>query len=430
LRVRMQLNHSKLSVMAEEVGLPVTKNGSVALCHFCEQHGPSVVFHTRLVETSRKLINKNTANNCIACNPLGRDPGFITEISDSNRTTFSSGVSDTDNRLKQACFRSLSSEVSPSKEGPIFFSDSGVDIHVISYTFFLKDSSARGFQRWFSLICLAPESAPLLKLWPSLVVEMKEIIFSLQQMATEVYQREEEHCSHKMLRSNFQNTAAGSSRALQEITGNGSILSILHSKLSHLTLLMSSSAQVPLKRTESWNTEDENLSLLVSICKGIGPVNFRRFMRHILKGGNTSICTDDLLLKENCINALQLLMPLQNDKSFILVQHTLKSVNDPYLLVSPNASTITCIWNGCEVYTKPSCIVSRLEQILFCDCADISVSLISKQLRTTQTQLITAAAKIQLLKDVNQHRVLQFFQSFGYDIGDMDILQHWSTFCC
>jgi len=347
--------------------------------------------------------------------------------------TFSSANKDSegpDNRLQQACFRSLSSEVNPMKEGPIFFSDSGIGIHVISYTFFLKDSSARGFQRWFSLICLASESAPLLKLWPSMVLEMKEIVCYLQLLSAKVYQSEEELCSQKMLRSNFKiSTSSGFSRSLHEITGNNSVLSTLHSKLSHLVLWMSCANKSPTKHLENShsNTENENLSLLIKICKMLGSANFKRFTRHILKGGLTCISTDDLFFKEKCINALQLLMPVRNADSFVLVQHTLKSVSEPYLLISPKASTITCIWNDCETYNKASCIVSRLEKILFSE--DVSLSFISKQLRNIHSQIIVSATKLQLLEDINRDKVLQFFQSYGYDIGDIDILQHWSTFC-
>jgi len=159
----------------------------------------------------------------------------------------------------------------------------------------------------------------------------------------------------------------------------------------------------------------------------LGSVNFRRFARHILKGGLTCISTDDLFFKDKCTNALQLLMPVQNVDSFVLNQHTLKNVSEPCLMISPKASNITCIWNDCEAYSKVSCIVSRLEKILFSE--EVSLSFISKQLRNMHGQLLTSATKLQLLEDVNRDKVLQFFQSFGYDNGDMDILQHWSTFC-
>lgn len=134
-------------------------------------------------------------------------------------------------------FTSMIIQVSPSKEGPIFFSDSGIEIHVISHTFFLKDSSARGFQRWFSVIALTSESTVLLKLWNTLVPEMKDIIEELQQMAAEVYRREEEQCSHRMLRSNFHIANVGAARSMQDISGNPAILLKLHIQFSRLVLL-------------------------------------------------------------------------------------------------------------------------------------------------------------------------------------------------
>jgi hypothetical protein len=91
--------------------------------------------------------------------------------------------------------------------------------------------------RWFSLIVLASESAPLLKLYNLIVLEIKEVIGDLQQMAAEVYQREEEHCSHRMLRSHLHITDVGAARSLQEITGNQTILLKLHVKLSRIVLL-------------------------------------------------------------------------------------------------------------------------------------------------------------------------------------------------
>lgn len=137
--------------------------------------------------------------------------------------------------------------MSPTKEGPLFFSDAGLGIHVISHTFFLKDSSARGFQRWFSLIALGWENAALLQLWTVLVPEMKELIGELQQMAALVYQREEEQCSHRMLRSNVVHhhlTNVGAARSLQDMTGNPVVLTKLHTKLSRMVLLTHRSDRV------------------------------------------------------------------------------------------------------------------------------------------------------------------------------------------
>lgn len=74
-----------------------------------------------------------------------------------------------------------------------------------------------------------------------------------------------------------------------------------------------------------------------------------------------------------------------------------------------------------------SCIVTRLENILLAE--DVTPSFIHKQITNIREQLLFAAKKMQELKSVDQHKVLQFFQSFGYDTGDLDILHHWSLYC-
>jgi len=198
--------------------------------------------------------------------------------------------------------------VSPIKESPLFFSDSGLGIHAISYTFFLKDSSARGFQRWFSLIALGPENAALVQLWSTLVPEMKELIGELQQMAAQVYLREEDQCSHRMLRSNLQHLASvGAARSLQDITGNPVVLTKLHTKLSRMVLLAYSSSRVnnythlyrisiiinmlqvsvprqltPIVQQQQPLLDEEGVLTLVRICQELG-TDFKRYARHILK---------------------------------------------------------------------------------------------------------------------------------------------------
>ena len=56
--------------------------------------------------------------------------------------------------VRQACIRSLSSEVCPGREGPIFFGDSDTR-YVLSYTFHLKDTKSRGGRRLYSIIVVS-----------------------------------------------------------------------------------------------------------------------------------------------------------------------------------------------------------------------------------------------------------------------------------
>ena len=55
--------------------------------------------------------------------------------------------------LRNAVIRAISCEVSCKREGPIVFSDPSVST-VFANNFFLKDSKARGFQRYYSIVVL------------------------------------------------------------------------------------------------------------------------------------------------------------------------------------------------------------------------------------------------------------------------------------
>jgi Vesicle coat protein involved in Golgi to plasma membrane transport. len=65
----------------------------------------------------------------------------------------------------------------------VFFGDE-VRGQVLSYTFFLKDAQARGFQRWFSITVLMKDKFFLLNSWPFLVEYIERIISEMQAKAT------------------------------------------------------------------------------------------------------------------------------------------------------------------------------------------------------------------------------------------------------
>lgn len=119
----------------------------IGICHFCEHHGPCALLNTRLIakdgkEGAAEGRNRHqfpSSSNALcavchlnhhpimlsqpkflskfqACNPLGSDhPGFLSSVPDAKASTFSSSWCTSDrarSNLQQACFRSLSSEVS------------------------------------------------------------------------------------------------------------------------------------------------------------------------------------------------------------------------------------------------------------------------------------------------------------------------------
>lgn len=77
------------------------------------------------------------------------------------------------------------SKVCPGREGPIFFGDEQHGF-VFSHTFFIKDSLARGFQRWYSIIAIMMDRIYLINSWPFLLGKIRAIISELQGKALKV----------------------------------------------------------------------------------------------------------------------------------------------------------------------------------------------------------------------------------------------------
>jgi len=199
----------------------------IALCHFCEHHGPSIVFccerdvaehevspdsgdelHTSVsgkqktsvsddadtssstskdsalatAKQSKETLSRKT-NFCQACRSLADgSSGYV--IHDHQTGAKYIGTQhprnpDIYSLVRQACVRSLSCEVCQGHEGPILFGDEQSG-YVISYTFYLKDYSARGQQSWYSIICMMPDRMFLIQSWPFLVGCIGKIIKHLQ----------------------------------------------------------------------------------------------------------------------------------------------------------------------------------------------------------------------------------------------------------
>lgn len=241
-------------------------NAVIALTHFCELHGPSIVFCTQAfhaqdpidildASTSQPDFNVNQRNidetvsqhsgdiifygsiepwlrskssssvpstpgsgnlgaglstaggnvseMCEACKsmPTGQ-PGFISNDHEAKISYISSQYPchpEIFSIVRQACVRSLSCEVCPGREGPIFFGDDQRG-HVLSHTFFVKDSHARGFQRWYSILVVMMDKIFLLNSWPFLVKHIRIIIDIIQEKALKVYEMEQTECPQRSLR--------------------------------------------------------------------------------------------------------------------------------------------------------------------------------------------------------------------------------------
>lgn len=279
-------------------------NAIVSLCHFCELHGPRTLFCTQALHSALPLGGTGgepgmcgvaddeeggiqmgaqarspadggseasgspglrRAEMCEGCRSfsLGH-PGYVS-LDQEASVKYVSHQHPTRPQLfsivRQACVRSLSCEVCPGREGPIFFGDEQHGF-VFSHTFFIKDSLARGFQRWYSIIVVMTDRLYLINSWPFLFVAVRAIIGQLQASALRVFEGEQYGCPQRAHRMNtaftpgaFLHQRNGSAaRSLPSLTNAGNLWASLHT--SFAWLLKSCGSRLTEKLLEGAPTED------------------------------------------------------------------------------------------------------------------------------------------------------------------------------
>ncbi|XP_051921098.1 folliculin isoform X1 [Hippocampus zosterae] len=272
-------------------------NALVALCHFCELHGPRTLFCTEALhppspspsslagvevpadrdvdrdgEGLTMRANSSATQRgemCEGCRSLpASHPGFMS-VDDETGIRFVSHQHPREPQLfsvvRQACVRSLSCEVTgdvcPGREGPIFFGDEQHGF-VFSHTFFIKDSLARGFQRWYSIVMVAMDRIYLINSWPFLLRHLRLTIQSLQSTALKVFDNEQGVCPQRAVRMNsvfspavFPHQRSGNAaRSLTSLTQHPNLWASLHSSFSWL--LKACGSRLTEKLLEGAPTED------------------------------------------------------------------------------------------------------------------------------------------------------------------------------
>lgn len=94
-------------------------NAIIALCHFCESHGPCSVFTTQTLRDTKIDENlfqfeEDAKTGCAACYSIGHKLGMLSHDTESNANFLSSQcpvISDAVRMVKSAATRSLSCEV-------------------------------------------------------------------------------------------------------------------------------------------------------------------------------------------------------------------------------------------------------------------------------------------------------------------------------
>ncbi|KJE88797.1 hypothetical protein, variant [Capsaspora owczarzaki ATCC 30864] len=185
-------------------------------------------------------------STCSSCRSLPDDmPGFITNDHTTRISYISSQYPDHPSlysHVRQACVRSLSCEVCPGREGAVIFGDDKSG-YVFSYTFFVRDAQARGFQRWYSIISLMTDRIYLVNSWHFLVSSSRELISDLQKRANHRFEADQ---AKKTAEARFASPGVGSGfgmtpdqfrrrrgghqalRSLQDLSGDERLFSTVH----------------------------------------------------------------------------------------------------------------------------------------------------------------------------------------------------------
>ncbi|GFY13147.1 folliculin [Trichonephila clavipes] len=283
-------------------------NAVIGICSFCELHGPSVLFCTQAFHDTEEaqwtdvnavgnqklgvslkswygpsLFSQRSgvsecsspplkSDNCEGCTSMtNKKRGFISNDHEARVSYVSSQYPlhpDVFIAVRQACVRSLSCEVCPGREGPIFFGDDHRG-HVLSHTFFLKDSQARGFQSWYSIIIVMRDKIFLLNSWQFLVKFLQKIIHELQEKANKVYAAEQSEQNLRAVRLNsvtrmtldtFRRRRGNiKARSLIDLTNDKGVFPYLH--LWFTWILRAGAMRISERLVESFPNEDTFIDL-------------------------------------------------------------------------------------------------------------------------------------------------------------------------
>lgn len=232
-------------------------NAIIALCHFCEGHGPTSIFCTQTIRETKidelSFINSTpiptstaaASNNdnakpiaCPACTSVGSAIGMLSQDPESNASFLSTQapvLSDCITIVKQAAFRSLSCEVSAKKDGGFVYFGDAVRGHVLSHTFQLRDAHARGFTKLYSIVVIMKDKMFLLNTQPFMAAHMKKVSQMLQDYTSNTYTSMQSQYSERARRLNSGEVNGIASRSLDNLTGQPNIFAYIH---SHFTWLL------------------------------------------------------------------------------------------------------------------------------------------------------------------------------------------------
>ncbi|KAL0871712.1 hypothetical protein ABMA27_004223 [Loxostege sticticalis] len=427
-------------------------NAIVGLCHFCEAHGPRPLFCTFTTddENHTKESSKSTVE-CTGCSSLGSETILVSR--DEDGTIFCSRESvvnaDVTAFLRQAAIRSITCEVSWSKEGGVvYFSDT--QGHVLSLTFQLKDTRARGLKRWFSIVVLMKDKMLLLNLMPVLSEHMQKIAKKLQESAETVYNNEQQICSQRALRLKTGRIEFGQSRSLKQLTGDEEVFKKLH---SHFTWMLKAGA---LTYSETLYTSHDLLKKLdpqlvknsifdAKACevqneecidlRALENMLTRSVFRILLYCTLTGINISVTQMEEANIIAkgLNRLTPINIETLNVRVvneNECVKSSNSTCILGKTDNSNYFCNWSG-SLPSKCPTIMNRIENAI--DNSNFNDAVLHQHVKSLLLEWQGTAKAIKSAIESsgpNSEAVASLKKVFGLSPQDDLMIKYWISVYC
>lgn len=374
-------------------------NAIVGLCHFCEAHGPRPVFCTFTTDNESHSTESSKASvQCNGCTSIG--PETVLMSKDDNGTIFCSRETvpnaDVTAFLRQAAIRSITCEVSWSKEGGIvYFNDT--QGHVLSLTFQVRDTRARGLKRWFSIVVLMKDKMLLLNITPLLSEHMQKISKELQELADTVFDDEQKVCSQRALRLRTGRNDFGQSRSLVQLTKDENVFKRLH---THFTWMLKAGA---LTYTETLYTSQDMLNKLKpNTVKG--SILDSNVCDAVSKGEMMSLRALENLVSKDIFRIL-LYCTLCGINLFIRTSYSNPEVliRSLYRLIPVTEDKILYIntSDGSEIPSHTVCVLEEIEKKKFC-CAWLNS--VPAKCPTLMNRIVTAMSNDKFNDDVlHQH---------------------------
>ncbi|KAM3966143.1 folliculin [Aphomia sociella] len=429
-------------------------NAIIGLCHFCEAHGPRPLFCTFTThdESNTTESTKSTVQ-CNGCNSLGPETVLVSR--DEDGTIFCSRESvpnaDVTAFLRQAAIRSITCEVSWSKEGGVvYFSDTKG--HVLSLMFQLKDTHARGLKRWFSIVVLMKDKMLLLNVTPVLSEHIMKISKELQDLAEVVYNDEQKVCSQRALRLKTGRNDFGQSRSLLQLTGDENIFKRLH---SHFTWMLKAGA---LTYSETLYTSEDLLKKLhaqsttSSVCE-ISPSNLtsneesiplrtlenmlsKTVFRVVLYCTLTGVCISIKTQHAGStaiIKGLSRLLPVPKvNSSHFQIHDNTKAAKPEHVCVLEDAgnNNFTCKWSG-TLPAKCPTIMNRIESAMA--NTHFNDAVLHQHVKTLQLEWLGIAKAVKCAVDASGSKsqaVANLKKVFGLTQQDDVLISYWMNAFC